>query len=136
MTQIPLGNPGVASFENEDFSGPVGLLLSNTPPIATKVYPMEATLDVPIYSVVGLNGSGEVVPAEQGVTQAVGIVAHKATYNAPGDEVQVILHGHLNINALDWPASYNTDALKLAAFDGAPAPTSIIADVNPREATS
>ena len=34
--------------------------------------------------------------------------------------------GHFNMDALVWPASYDTDAKKLAAFDGAPSPSQIL----------
>ena len=38
----------------------------------------------------------------------------------------VYRQGVVNPDALVWPASYDTDAKKFAAFDGAPTPTDII----------
>jgi hypothetical protein len=133
MTQIPFGAPGVASFDNDAFTPVTQLLLSNTPPMATRIHTMSTGLDEAIYTVVGLTG-GEIVPAESGVVQAIGFTAFAMDEAASaGKKGQIVVHAHVNINALVWPASYDTEAKKLAAFDGAPAPTNIIADVNPND---
>lgn len=133
--QIPHGDPGVASFDSDAYSQ-VTLVMSDTPAMVTQpkaVASATATATLPIYSVVGFNGSGEIVPAVHGTTQAVGITASAITEGTA--KAQIIRQGHLNINAMDWPASYDTEAKKLAAFEGADTPTNIVADQNPNDPT-
>ena len=57
----------------------------------------------------------------------VGITLYDITTPAsPVQGIPVLIQGCLNKDMLAWPASFNTDELKLEAFRGAPTPTSII----------
>lgn len=59
--------------------------------------------------------------------QAAGITIVQITTPAsPGDGAPVYRGGCFNPDVLNWPASFDTDAKKFAAFEGATSPTSII----------
>lgn len=135
VKKIPHGDPGVASFASDEHSQ-VTLIMSNTPAVVTMpmaIAAATATAGLPIYSVVGVNGSGEIIPAEFGTTDAIGITTSVIT--AGTAKAPIMRAAHANINAMDWPASYDTEAKKLAAFDGAPSPTNFVADLNPNDPT-
>lgn len=66
--------------------------------------------------------------ADQGGVQAIGVLAHAAALGASGTGTGTFWYsGCFNIDALVWDASFDSDAKKLAAFEGAPTPTTIIA---------
>jgi hypothetical protein len=122
--KLPYGDVGLASFEVGDsykvvelFSGP-----SNT---LQRDYNVAAGVALPAFSVVGVSG-GNLVLAVSGTTQAIGVTTATVSTSASAQRVDVMLDGCFNPEALNWDASYSTDALKRAAFDGAPAPTSAI----------
>lgn len=130
MTLIPMGNPGVAADAYEAFTN-VDLLLSNTPTFFTVDMTLAESQDIALYEVVSVDGSGNVIPAVSGTSEAIGICAGAITSGSGENPVvQVIRGGHFNIDALVWDASYTTDALKTSAFDGADAPTIIVAGIN------
>lgn len=137
MANIPFGDPGVAAFQNDE-SGQVELLAGDTPAWADESYVVEdGAADLPLYSVVGFSAAGEVIPALTGSVdpnddiQAVGFTA-ASFVNADGvKKVKVCRQAHVFVDALVWPASYDTDAKRLAAFEGAPSPTAIIASKHP-----
>ncbi|PZR90333.1 MAG: hypothetical protein DI537_19145 [Stutzerimonas stutzeri] len=104
-----------------------GLITGSFPEVSTEDMTVAASQTIPAYTPVGLNGSGHIVPAVSGTTQAIGIVVHDVTTGAsPITGFPVWRAGVFNPAMLAWPASYNTDELKLEAFRGAPSPTQII----------
>jgi hypothetical protein len=127
MVTIPYGDVGFASFEqgltynsSELFSGP-------TPLVVTRDYPVAADTTLAAFSVVGLDGSGNVVLAEQdGAPKAVGITTGPIVPGVGTTSVALFIAGNFNPAALTWHSSFTTDAHKRAAFDGATAPTNII----------
>lgn len=130
MTNIPFGNPGQAGSSTEDFTQ-FDLLLSDTPTFFTEDMTLAASQDIALYEVVGVDGSGNIIPAVEGTTAAIGIAAGAITSGAgENPTIQVIRGGHFNADALVWDASYNTDALQIAAFRGATTPTQIVIGVN------
>ncbi len=104
------------------------LVTGSTPALATVDMIVAASQDIPALSAVGLDGSGRLIPAVSGTTQAIGITVAAVVSPAGTDYIAapVYRQGVLNPDAIDWPASYDTDAKKFAAFNGAPTPTSII----------
>lgn len=78
-------------------------------------------------TVVGFDGAGKIVPAEAGVVDAIGVLPY-AVDSTAGDIVGegIWRGGNFKPSALVWDASYNTDALKAKAFEGAPSPTQIV----------
>ena len=130
MTNIPFGNPGQAGSSTEAFTQH-DLLLSDTPNLFTEDLTLAESQDIALYEVVGLDGSGNIIPAEQGVTDAIGISAGAITSGVgENPTIQIIRGGHFNGDALVWDASYDTDAKMIAAFRGAPSPTQIVVGLN------
>lgn len=76
-------------------------------------------------TVVGLDANGKVVPANNTTVPAVGVLVYPVDSTGADVEAQVYRTGNFVMNELVWPAAYDTDAKKIAAFDGAPAPTHI-----------
>lgn len=59
--------------------------------------------------------------------KAIGVSVIKVVTDADDTSgAPVYISGCLNPDALIWPASFDTDAKKAAAFDGAPTPTNIL----------
>jgi hypothetical protein len=61
------------------------------------------------------------------VVKAIGVLAQSAALGASGTgNAPVWYSGCFDLTALVWDASFTTEALKKAAFNGAPTPTTII----------
>lgn len=106
---------------------PEGLIVGDTPAVATVDMTLAVSQTIAAYTPVGFDGSGNLVPAVSGTTQAVGITLYDIVSPAsPIQGIPVLVQGCLNMDMLAWPASYNTAEKKLEAFRGAPTPTSII----------
>lgn len=130
MTTIPMGNPGQAGSSSEAFTQ-YDLLLSDTPTLFTEDMTLAASQDIAIYEVVGINGSGQIIPAVNGTTDAIGIAAGAiASQAGENPTIQIVRGGHFNGDFLVWDASYDDDAKKIAAFRGAYAPTQIVVAFN------
>lgn len=130
MTDIPIGNPGRAEDAFEAFTQR-DLLLSDTPTFFTEDMTLAASQDIALYEVVGVDGSGNIIPAVSGTTEAIGIAAGAITSGVgENPTIQIIRGGHFNADMLVWDATYNTDALKIAAFRGADTPTQIVIGFN------
>ena len=85
------------------------------------------------FAVVGFAGNvpgGDIVMATATGSPAikpVGVIAHAAVVPGSGTNyVQVWYSGCFDPTYLVWHASFNTDALKEAAFIGSPTPTQIV----------
>lgn len=120
---------GVPEQWTQDFGVTIeGLITGETPKQFTEDMPVALSQTLEAYTVVGLNGAGNVVPAEFGVTQAIGILLYPVTTGGLGDLPvgRVLRAGCVNPDALVWPASYNTAERRLEAFRGAPTPTQIV----------
>jgi len=81
-------------------------------------------------TVVGKDGAGKIVPAQHGTVQAIGVLVYAADTSATGTNSDatsgVYRGGVFNPDMLVWDASYDDDAKKAAAFEGAPSPTQIV----------
>lgn len=103
------------------------LVTGDAPAQSWMLLPAAAAQTFTARQVVGLNGSGKLIPAVRGTTQAVGYVVY-----APGaatvldQPISVMRQGVFNPNLLTFDASYSTDEFKRLAFESAPSPTSII----------
>lgn len=130
MTDIPFGNPGQAGDAFEAFTQR-DLILSDEPGFFTTDMVLAASQNISLYEVVGVNGSGQIIPAVLGTTAAIGIAAG-AIISGSGQNptIQVIRGGHFNGDLLGWDDTYDTDAKKAAAFAGAPSPTQIVVAFN------
>lgn len=122
----PYADPGRASFEVLDDYTQNFLLAGNHPELAPAYsYPIAGATVLAQFTVVGLDGSGEIVAANNTTVAAIGVLAHAVDGSADGT-APVWYSGAFNMDALVWDAGYATDADKLAAFQGAPTPTQIV----------
>lgn len=104
------------------------LLTGDEPKPVTVDMIVAASQNIPALTPVGLDGSGRLIKAVQGTTAAIGITVHAIVTDASTTYkgAKVYRAGVFNPARLNWDASYNTDALKMNAFNGAPAPTNIV----------
>ena len=126
---------GVAGQSSDIINAsPDPLVTGDTPALYTEALPA-AGMDLAAREVVGFDGGGNIIPAVlDAVTpandvQAIGFVMYAidTTGEAAGAvEVEVVRGGVFNPDLLVWEAGFSTDALRRAAFRGAPTPTNII----------
>lgn len=124
MAILTQGTPGIAMAGSE-------VVLSADEPrfgdgaATTTICNVGASVDLPIYSVVSYDGT-TIALAEStlGVSDAYGILAAPVLTGVGGaTTVPVYRSGHFEMGALNWDASFNTEALKAAAFEGSKSPT-------------
>lgn len=127
---IPVGSPGLANFESETWGNIPEHLYSDTPAVAEQVVSFTASgADLTITFLDVLNSAG--APAAQNGANA-GLRANyiaAATITIPDGEtksVPVYVMGHFNMQALNWDATYTTDAQKAAAFQGSLSPAILV----------
>jgi len=121
-------NIGIPTHTTEDVTaGLQALFLSSHPDPLTIDYEVAASQTLAAFSVVGFDASKRLIPAVLGTTAAIGILAHAVTSPSGTAYVgaKVYRGGHFNHNRIVWPATYDTDAKKIMAFEGAPTPTNI-----------
>jgi hypothetical protein len=104
--------------------------------LVTGETPLQFAMDIPValsqtlvaYRVVGLNGSGNVVEAAFGSVQAIGFILYPVTTGGSGTlpAGRIMRAGCFNPDRLSWPASYDTAAKRMNAFNGAPTPTQMV----------
>lgn len=127
VTYPGYGDVGFPAYEESGTFGSRELFSGPTPLVVTQDFPVAANTVLEAFSVVGLDGSGFVVLAQQdGDPQAIGITTGPTITGVGATSVALFLAGNFNPAALTWHSSYTTDAHKRAAFEGAPAPTNII----------
>lgn len=132
---VPYADPGRAAFEELDTYIQNFLLAGSHPELAPAYsFPLPANANYAQFTVLGLNSSGELVPATWNATpanaiKAIGVLAHASSRGATEPSTgPVFYQGCFNQDALVWDASFDTDAKKQAAFRGSPSPTNIIID--------
>lgn len=105
-----------------------GLIVGETPAVVTEDMTVAASQTITgVYVPVGFDGSGNLIPAVSGTTQAIGILLRPITTPASPIQGQPVLRqGCVNMDMIAWPASYDTEEKKLEAFRGAPTPSSIV----------
>lgn len=120
---------GIPSQWSDTISATAGTLLSgDLPALLTEDMVFAASQNIPALTPVGFDGSDRLIPAVSGTTQAIGITVIAVVTDASTNykAAPVYRQGRVNPDAMNWPASYDTDAKKFNAFRGAPAPTSFI----------
>lgn len=123
-TIIPNVNAGIAMTSSEEFES-IELFSGDFPKQTTTETVATATVAsaaLPAYSVVGRNGAGNLVMAtDAGVTDPIapiGITAAPVPTGLTNPKVPVHRAGCFNPDALNWDATFNTDAKKAVAFEG------------------
>lgn len=130
---ITHGAPGIAEFDSESWGNVKEVRLQQNPPFVARRATISnggaEALTLPIWSVVSLTG---LAVNTGGNSDAVGILPAPIVIPAGGSvEMDLIVAGYYDYDALNWDASFATEADKRAAFDGRPAPTNIVLDTNP-----
>lgn len=126
-TNIGPGKPGVASLSSETFGGPSEPRFGDQEAVVTEiVITASGAVDLPIYSVIDANNIGGLAD-QAGATAAdrANYILAEPVVMADTDVMTVAVYrsGHWNMDALNWDASYTTDAQKAAAFEGSVSPT-------------
>lgn len=107
-----------------------GFIVGDQPAVVTEDLIFAADQTIPARTPVGFNASGQLVPAllaaENGVAPIGFTVVAVTTPVGATKGAPVYRAGVFNPALADWPASFDTDAKKLNAFHGAPAPTNIV----------
>ncbi|OQM75591.1 head decoration protein [Manganibacter manganicus] len=138
MATINLPNLGPSAgypSQSSDTINPVleGLIVGETPAVVTQDMQLAESQTLEAYTPVGFDADGNLVAAViDTVTPAnsiapIGITLYDITVAAstnPG--VPILRAGCLAKHLINWPTSFSTDALKFAAFAGAPTPTNIV----------
>ena len=108
-----------------------GLIVGN-PDVVTVDMTLAASQTIAEYTPVGFDATGNLVPAAWNATpadavQAIGITLYPiVTPTSPVQGVPILIQAGLNMDMINWPASFDTVEKKLEAFRGAPTPTSIV----------
>lgn len=94
------------------------------------------------YTPVGFDADGNLVPAtwhatyEGGGVRAIGILMRPLTTGAAPLKGEPIVRAlAVNMDMINWPASYDTTAKKLKAFEGAPSPSQFAVKIVRKGAT-
>lgn len=125
---------GIPSQGSDSFTvTPEGLIVGEYPAQFVQDIPVALSQTLAAYTVVGLNAAGNVVPAvynadpDQAV-QAIGVIVYPVSTGATGalPAGRILRSGCINPDRLTWPASFDTDAKRYRAFEGAPSPTQIV----------
>lgn len=133
---IPLGKPGIASFESETWGNSEELLFGDTPPVATQSIQVTATgaaLDLPLGAVVSyVKATGVMALAVESTGSNASYILAAPLVAAEDDVIDVPVYraGHFRQQALTWDASFDTDAKKASAFEGSISPTILISKAN------
>lgn len=128
---IPHGKPGIASFESASYGNANEVRFGDTPAIAERNETVASTagIDLPLYSVVSVAADGQITLASStgGVSNATHITASPLLLGA-GEMMEAPLYeaGHFRQQALNFGPSFNTDALKQAAFKGSDTPMILV----------
>lgn len=127
-TQIAEVEPGIASISSESFADVMEIRMSDDDwsqtPLA--LAPSGFALDLPLYSVIDSSGR---LAEQAGIagTEPYGVLTSPINVlDGQTASVAVIRSGHLNHLAMNWDASFTTDAQKIAAFEGTQSPTIFI----------
>jgi hypothetical protein len=122
-TNIPYDDAGMAAIQTEDF-GRVPLWAGEAPIVTTPEVVADATVasaDLPAFSVVGRDANGKLVMAKYATDETaiapIGVTCSPVLTGATAKNVAVYRGGFFNMAALNWDASFDTDAKKRLAFE-------------------
>lgn len=129
---ITHGAPGIAVYDSETWGNVREIRLQDEPALAARPLTITATgadLTLPIWSVVKATG---LAAWASGASDALGILpAPVFIPDGQSVTIDVIVAGYYDFNALNFAASFVTDANKRAAFDNRPSPINIVLGTNP-----
>lgn len=130
---IPHPAPGIASFETESWGNKSEVLFGDTPAIAERNQTIASTagITLPIYSVVNIAANNQITLAamagDPAASNATHITAAPIVLGA-GETMEAPMYeaGHFRQQALNFAASFTTDAMKQDAFKGSDTPMILI----------
>lgn len=119
---------GIPSQSSDNINvTPEGLITGDFPKVFTEDMTFAINQNIPAYTPLGLDASGDLIPAVLGTTAAIAISFFDiVTGAAPKVGAPVYRGGVFNPAMLKWHASYDTDEKKLEAFRAAPSPSQIV----------
>ena len=119
---------GVPAQWSDDFAvTPEGLITGEYPAQFVQDLPTAFSQTLTAGMVVGVNGTGEVVQATASI-KPIGVLMYNVTTGASGDKLvaRVLRSACINPDRLTWHSTFDTDAKKMAAFEGSASPTQIV----------
>ena len=131
-TQIPNGEPGIASFARESFADPHEIRFSDDDWSETTLAlaPSGFALDLPIFSVIDSSGRLAEQAGLAGTEPYAVLTSPINVLDGQTASVAVVRAGHLNQLAMNWDATFTTDAMKQTAFEGSESPTIFVSKPN------
>lgn len=122
---IPLGKPGIASFESETYGNAAEMLFGDTPAQASIVKSCTASgaIDWPLLTAVNVAADGTITKAviASGSSNMTHLTAAPIVMaNAQVMDVPLYVAGHYRMQAITFDATFNTDALKVKGSASAP----------------
>lgn len=121
MHQPDYTNVGIAGFQNDSVAGSVELFAGDTPaPVTDYALPGAtlATAGIPAWTPVSVDPSTRAITLADGTTKPNAITVAPVPAGSPATtSVPVYKAGAFNLGALKWPAAFDTEGKKLAAFD-------------------
>lgn len=136
---ISHGAPGIAAFSSETWDNAREVFLQDTPAQAFKTFTLTASgadIDLAINSVIAADGSlAEYTSGSPDSTDAAGILRYPVMIaDGSSMEVTVMVAANVNMDALVWDDSFDTDAKKKDAFSlSSVKDVNIIVGVNPHD---
>lgn len=125
--KVPYGEPGIAGFEKESWGNRQTWQYGDTPALTTVNVGFTAggaDLVIALLDVLASDGGAAVQTGATAADRANYIAAASVTIPAGTTvRVPVYVQGHFEMDALNWDATYDTDAKKSAAFQGSLSPT-------------
>lgn len=125
--KIPQNQPGIAGFATESYESAAEPRYGEN--VATTTHELCSTvaaLTLPLYSVINVSPTGVISLAVYDANEntATAILAEPIAMLA-NTSMSVVMYreGHWDMQALNWHASFDTDAKKRNAFEGGPSPT-------------
>lgn len=116
-------NAGVASFQSDVVTGAIELFAGDTPApvtVSAKVPTALAATGIPAWTPVAVDSETGAIALVDGttVTKANAITVAPVAAGVPANsDAPVYKAGTINLNALKWPASLDTEVKRFAAFD-------------------
>lgn len=112
--------PGLAQYQSDTIGGLVELFFGDTPAPVTESGSYTAALGtagIPANTPVVFDPNTRSISLVSGDAKPNAITCGELLAGSPAGRMGVYRAGNFNINALNWPASLNTEALRLSAFD-------------------
>lgn len=118
---------GIARQESEEITVPGYLLTGDYPTVFNTDEAVAPSTTIPALTIVTLGSDGYLKVATK-ADKAIGITIYdiSTTADAVNATARICRGGVFNPDMLNWDTSFDSEAVKLKAFEGAPSPTQIV----------